>query len=355
MYEALALFYAEHRTFLVLVLSYILTGGLLLTIMHRPWPVRIVNLTFLTIWLACSGIWLAWQYLRSPRRLKAALTVDRVLGAVALLILVVPGQITFQALKQSLGPVVGFFADPVLHHIDVRLHGQMAWLWLEPLLAYPSVVRTLDWLYLLWFVGLLVFVVWASWTRHRAIRQRALIAFVLMWIGAGTVAAAATASVGPCFYGRAVSGPDPYVGLFARLDAVRDSQGRILKERAAQEGLWTTRQADEWQTFGGISAMPSLHVGIAVLFMMVGWRVSRVAGTFLAVYAVVIQIASVLLGWHYAIDGYAGALCAFIAWHVAGLLANADKRRALRSSTSAIGARCAPVEAAALGTPRSSS
>jgi hypothetical protein len=57
-----------------------------------------------------------------------------------------------------------------------------------------------------------------------------------------------------------------------------------------------------------------MHVTTAVLLAIVGWRVSRTAGLLLAAYAVSVQIGSVVLGWHYAIDGYAGAGLTWGAW-----------------------------------------
>jgi membrane-associated phospholipid phosphatase len=63
--------------------------------------------------------------------------------------------------------------------------------------------------------------------------------------------------------------------------------------------------------------MPSLHVGISVLFALVAWRRSRVVGVVLWLYAVVIQIGSVILAWHYAVDGYLGAVFAVVSWKAA--------------------------------------
>jgi hypothetical protein len=51
------------------------------------------------------------------------------LGAVLVILLVVPVHITFQSLKQAIGPGIGFHADLVLHRADVWLHGGPAWQW----------------------------------------------------------------------------------------------------------------------------------------------------------------------------------------------------------------------------------
>jgi hypothetical protein len=319
-------FYREHRTIVWLVAAYIAAGGLTLTVLGRPWPVAVVNPAFHTVWSCCSVAWLFWQYVRSPRLFRTAIAPDRLVGAVFVAAVIVPSQITFQALKQSIGPVLGFWADPFVHRLDVAIHGGMAWLWLKPVLASPTAIRLLDVLYLWWFIALTAFCLWVCWTRHREIRQRALIGFLLMWMGAGTVMAAVLPSVGPCFYANAVvDAPNPYAPLLDRLDAINASGTRILA-RGTQQVLWETRQAEEWKAFGGISAMPSLHVGIAVFFAIVAWSVSRILGAVAIAYALAIQIGAVVLGWHYAVDGYVGALCAFATWKAAGVLASADRR-----------------------------
>ena len=53
---------------------------------------------------------------------------------------------------------------------------------------------------------------------------------------------------------------------------------------------------------------------MSVLFVLVGWKRDRRLGIALTLFATVIQIGSFHLGWHYAIDGYAGAALAFILW-----------------------------------------
>ena len=68
----------------------------------------------------------------------------------------------------------------------------------------------------------------------------------------------------------------------------------------------------------GISAMPSMHVALATLFALVGWRTNRWVGIATTLFAVIIQIGSVHLGWHYAIDGYAGAVGMIVIWLLVG-------------------------------------
>jgi hypothetical protein len=312
--------YLEHRIVLALSLGYIVSGGVALNLLGRRWPIEITAPFFALVWAGLTVLWLGWQFLRGPRKLRNALSGPRLIGALVVFLLTVPTQITFQALKQSIGPVVGFWADPALHRLDVMLHGGMAWRRFEWLLSHPLWINVVDTLYFAWFGILLVFVLWASWSQFRQLRQRALIAFLLLWIVAGTGAAGALASAGPCYYDQVTGDANPYAGLISRLDELQSS-GRPLKARSNQLALWETRRNDRWAQFAGISAMPSLHVGLSVLFALIASKRSRVLAALLAAYAVVIQIGSVVLAWHYAIDGYLGAVLAWGCWIAAGRLA----------------------------------
>ena len=339
--ETVRLVAAEHRVVLVLVMAYIAAGGIFLTGAHRPWPLTFYDSLFGVAWITLSAVWLLWQYIRSPRRLCRAMVPVRVAAALLIPTIAIPTEITFQSLKQSFGPVRGFVADPVLHQLDIHIHGRMAWQWLTPLLRHARLVAAVDTLYFGWFGALMVFVLWASWSRHRELRQRAVTAFLLLWILAGTLVAGFASSGGPCYFGKIVAGPNPYQPLLTRLDAIGDA-GNPLQARRNQNGLWALRQSDRWGFFAGISAMPSLHVAIAVLYVIITSRRSRMLALLLAMYAVVIDVGSVMLGWHYAVDGYMGALLAYVCWRLAGwLLDGPDSEAAQRVEALIARRRCA--------------
>jgi TRAP-type C4-dicarboxylate transport system permease small subunit len=69
---------------------------------------------------------------------------------------------------------------------------------------------------------------------------------------------------------------------------------------------------------GGVSAMPSMHVSMAFLFVLLGWRVNRLLGIGALVFCTAIEVASVHLGWHYAIDGYASVALTGLIWWAVG-------------------------------------
>ncbi len=85
--------------------------------------------------------------------------------------------------------------------------------------------------------------------------------------------------------------------------------------RIAAEFLWANYQAKGALIGGGISAFPSMHVAIAAWLAIVlrerGWPKIGIA-YFSAVFA-----SSVILGWHYTIDGLAGGAIAIVANRIA--------------------------------------
>jgi hypothetical protein len=304
----------EHQAILILAVAYIVCGGIALFALRQPWPLQLTNPWFTTTWLALTLVWLGIEAVNG-RRSAYDLNLARVGGALLVFLLAVPTQITFQSLKESIGPTVGFPYDTALARADELLHGGPAWRIFAAFLRSPAAMRALDWLYMLWFVALATVVVWLSWTNRRLLRARALTALLLIWIAGGTLGAWALASAGPCY-----SNAPQYRELIARLDRL----GFPLWARSNQNAIWHAQQTHTLLAFGGISAMPSMHVAIAVWMALIMCARSRPLSVILAAYAVVVQIGSVILGWHYAIDGYAGAAVAWAAWSAAKRLIPPD-------------------------------
>ena len=69
---------------------------------------------------------------------------------------------------------------------------------------------------------------------------------------------------------------------------------------------------------GGISAFPSLHVAGATLAALSLYERNRVLGTLAWIYMALIWVASVMLGWHYSLDGSMAVLWTGICWLLAG-------------------------------------
>jgi drug/metabolite transporter (DMT)-like permease len=60
-----------------------------------------------------------------------------------------------------------------------------------------------------------------------------------------------------------------------------------------------------------------MHITSTALMAIMAWRVDRRLGVAMWLYTVLIVIGSILLAWHYAVDGIAGVVLAFVFWWAA--------------------------------------
>jgi PAP2 superfamily len=265
-------------------------------------------------WLR-SGAWrCAWEELRRRNlTFERLVTVGLSTGAVVVMLR------TYASWKPLITSVVPFRWDTDFMRLDQQLHfGLHPWALLQPVLGHTAVTLPLDLLYALWHPVNCAVVIWLAWSDRSYLRTRFLLAYVLVWILLGTLAATAFSSAGPCYYGSVVPGPDPYQPLLAYLHGLHASHGVIAV--TIQQNLWAYYTGGSVLPVNGISAMPSVHVAAAVLFALVGWKVGRAAGFAFSAYAGVILVGSIHLGWHYAVDGYVSAAAAVVLWIVSGVI-----------------------------------
>jgi hypothetical protein len=191
--------------------------------------------------------------------------------------------------------------------------GTAPWQWLQPIFGYPPLTFMINVNYGGWFM-----VMWVVWTyfafleNTSELRTRFFLTFFASWIIGGGIMAIWFSSVGPCFYGRFGLTPDPYAGLLAYLHSASDVVP--VWSLAVQNLLWEGFKGDT--LVEGISAMPSMHVGTATLFVLATRQVNRKLAWILAVHGAFIFIGSIVLAWHYAVDGYAAAILTMVLWRV---------------------------------------
>jgi membrane-associated phospholipid phosphatase len=87
---------------------------------------------------------------------------------------------------------------------------------------------------------------------------------------------------------------------------------------APRAGLWYAYTHNVEALGFEVSAMPSVHVASATLLALFGFAIARPIGVLLGLIAICTFVASVALGWHYALDGYVGAILACVIWWFAG-------------------------------------
>jgi hypothetical protein len=203
--------------------------------------------------------------------------------------------------------------DTYFSELDRTLHfGTQPWVWLQPLLGYAPITFLININYNLWFL-----VTWMMWVhfafagRPSELRTRFFLSFFALWIIVGSLLAIAFSSAGPCFYGRLGFTPDPYVDLMTYLRGVNETYA--IWAIPVQDELWQG-YVDNSVIVRGISAMPSMHNGSALLFALAGYQVSRFAGRLLSAHAILIFIGSIHLGWHYAVDSYLAWVLTLVIW-----------------------------------------
>jgi hypothetical protein len=199
------------------------------------------------------------------------------------------------AIKKNIPELNPYYLDPALTRLDA-VFGVDPWRVTHWVFG-PLATRAIDLLYVSWHFAQIALACWIVLARNRAFQLRAALCYQIAWLVMGGILAAALASVGPCFVDDFFGDPH-FAELMARLPpdlyAVRAMD--YLLETHGQDALG-----------GGISAMPSLHVAIAVLLALcVRDRLPRWQGLGWA-YAAIIFLGSVHLGWHYVSDGLVAA------------------------------------------------
>jgi hypothetical protein len=239
---------------------------------------------------------------------------------------------SFGSFKRLIPFVAPFDWDRRFMEWDRWLHGGVdPWALLQPLFGTPAMTTAISAVYNAWFFVMFGTFLWQALSLKRpALRRQFLLCFVLYWAVIGTALAMLLSSAGPCYFGRVTGLADPFAPLFSYLRAAAEHSPNW--SLMTQDLLWQNHVTLGRMPGSGISAMPSMHVAIAVLLALFGWRVNRWAGIGYTTFALVIMVGSVHLGWHYAIDGYAAAVAGGAIWWGTGWAirnagsANSDSR-----------------------------
>jgi hypothetical protein len=226
----------------------------------------------------------------------------------------------FTNLKVLIPAIVPFSWDPTFAEWDRWLHGGYhPWQILQPLLGYPYVTSLINAVYHLWFFLAYGVICWQIVSTDRPrLRMQYLLTFVLVWAVIGNIAAMLLSSAGPVYFGRVTGLPDPYAPLMSYLHQA--SAMAPVPALHVQDMLWRLYESHGLAVGGGISAMPSLHVAIAVSFVLLARAIDRRLAIAFTVFAAFILVGSVHLGWHYAIDGYVAIAGAWLIWRGVGWL-----------------------------------
>jgi hypothetical protein len=199
--------------------------------------------------------------------------------------------------------------------------GRAPWEWLQPMLGHPAITSFLSMVYASWFFVLYGGMFWQAFSqRDRVLRMQFFLSQMLIWIVLGNIIGTLLLSGGPVYFGRLTGLPDPFAPLMDYLHVAARAWPNVTL--SVQQRLWEVYRVNgaDGVINGAVMAMPSLHVAAAFSLYLVGRATHRVVGWALGLFTLAILLATVHLGWHYAIDGYAGILGTLLIWHGVGHL-----------------------------------
>jgi len=171
----------------------------------------------------------------------------------------------------------------------------------------------------------------AAWDRlyHSAWGIELLAAFALVVIGRGPriVLHYCTSMIILFYVGRMLGVLNPVMGpafhqpdVFAYLDG--SATGEAMRLVASVMAAPAEQAVDSGGILlGGVSAMPSLHVAMVAVTAYWLWRAAHWTALVTVPWVLLVWTSTVLLGWHYALDGAGGiVLAAASAWLASHLL-----------------------------------
>ena len=238
----------------------------------------------------------------------------------------------FESLKKSIPTILPFCCDVLFMKLDYILHfNHHPWILFSPILTNTISIRLIDFLYITWFFLLNIITFWLSWSNRRKLRMQFFMTNLLILFIIGNLLATVFSSAGPCYYENVtgLTQQNPYKPLMDKLHSIENNNPPIDKPYhkidnsplialELQDNLWDNYINKGKGYCEYISAMPSVHVAFATLIALTVSRVNLYLGVIFWIYWVVIQIGSVILGWHYAVDGYFSTILTIGLWKISG-------------------------------------
>lgn len=296
----------------------------------------LLQVCYVSFLVWASGFYLYLAYHKTPHPLHHFIQAIKRAGnpphkAISFILLLLVLNLTFSSytfIKPLIPDINPFQYDLLFYHIDQWLHfGYDPWQLTHQIFSSAIATSALNILYHLWFLlmwgAVLFFVVRRDLVR---LRLQFLLTFLSSWLLIGGIGAITLSSAGPCYLHLL----DPEVLYYQPLMQRLTEQSLELTQLGwfklwaldVQNTLWQLHINQQSAIGGGISAMPSMHVSIAVLMAIAAYCHQKKLGLIMWIYAITIQIGSVHLAWHYAVDGYLSAILTACLWKGIGWIQN---------------------------------
>jgi hypothetical protein len=198
--------------------------------------------------------------------------------------------------------------DPALFRLETALHlGVNPGRFLQGLFPYPALWHVLDRYYATFILTVMAGVGWFGATLSVRDRARFAAGFTFLWIF-GAWFYVAVPSLGPCYVLK-----DDYTDVRAAMTAQSATMDLLFAHYGRIRSLLRHPEGADISPYLGVAAMPSLHVGAQAFLMFFARGRSRALFVLFAALTALTFFTSVVSGWHYAIDGYAALLLAWVA------------------------------------------
>lgn len=294
----------------------------------------LMSICFVTFLAWSCGYYLYLAYHRTPHPIQVYLKAivgffNPLSKAISFTLLVLSLNLIFSCytyLKSIIPDINPFQYDLLFYEIDRLLHfGHNPWELTHALFSSAYSTFVINFLYHLWFLLMWGAALYALVRRDLPLlRLQYMFTFLSSWLFVGGIGATLLSSAGPCYTFLLDFQSTQYLPLMERLA----EQSLTLEKMGmppvwaldVQDMLWLQYSSRESGVGTGISAMPSMHVSIAVLMALGARQYNKKLGVVMWLYAIAIQVGSVHLAWHYAIDGYLSALLTMILWKLSGKL-----------------------------------
>lgn len=225
-------------------------------------------------------------------------------------------KIAFLWLKPTLNIYVPFSADPLLAAIDNTLFfGNDPWTFLEQInTPWSGFVY-----HPIWYFTMLAALI-VMFAQDSSVQKSAMaLSYFLLWSVFGPLVHILLPAGGPIFFERL-----GYGARFALIDGGPETQ-------QAADYLWYGFVSGKFDVASGISAMPSLHVTMAVWTVICISVFARKWLPLIILSSSYVTLLSVSLGWHYAIDGIVGGVCAVAVYRILLVILRRYEAREQRS------------------------
>jgi len=216
----------------------------------------------------------------------------------------------FTAAKTSIPFIVGYSWDAFWADADRFLFGDDVWRLTQHWFGQRS-MAVWEWFYTVSW-GLTLIFASALVALHAPRRGVGVFYAAMMstWLIGGVLLAYLFSAAGPVF--AHLWSPE----LAARFAPLRESLGQNLSQHGTigltQHYLASAVTSHVAVKGGGISAMPSMHLGAASIYVLAAWRTRWLIPA--ALFWIIIFVASGYFGYHYWIDGIVAAAVASLCW-----------------------------------------